>query len=83
MNGPSNRALSDAIVVLHGEIERLTAQLEAGEVEDDVLEDTGEYVLQLQNSFGEFVAIYRERRGGQPTMLPLEKLLGKEVNEFM
>lgn len=79
MNGPSNRALGDALVVLHSEIKRLTNLLENGEIEDDLLEDTGEYVLQLQNSFGEFVAIYKQRGVDNPALLPLEKLIGEPV----
>jgi hypothetical protein len=81
MNTVSNRALSDAIVVLNSEIKHLSALLESGEVDEELIEDTGEYVLQLQNSFGELVALYRARQLAAPGMATVEKLIGDELQK--
>lgn len=62
MNEISSRALINAILAINSEIKRCEQLLESENVSEDELENTGEFLLELQTSFGEFVALYKDRQ---------------------
>lgn len=75
----SSRALINAILAIDSEIKRCEQFLESEELSEDDLENNGEFLLELQTSFGEFVGLYKERQSTTTGLPNLDNLLGKPL----